>query len=116
MMNLLANIPLLMGMPGAGGAGGAGGGGSVTTTFITFALVIGIFYFLIIRPQNKRKKETQNMLSSLTKNDKIATIGGIRGVVQDVKEDTVIVKVDESTKMEFSKSAIATVLERKEAK
>lgn len=115
MMNLLANIPLLMGMPGTGGAGG-GGGGSVTTTFITFALVIGIFYFLIIRPQNKRKKETQNMLTSLTKNDKIATIGGIRGVVQDVKEDTVIVKVDESTKMEFSKSAIATVLERKEAK
>ena len=116
MMNFLVNIPILMGIPGAGGTGGSGGSGQVSTTFITFALVIGIFYFLIIRPQNKRKKETQSMLTSLTKNDKIATIGGIRGVVQDVKDDTVIVKVDDSTKMEFSKSAIATVLERKEAK
>ena len=81
-----------MGVP-AGGASGAsgGGGGGMTTTFITFALVIGIFYFLIIRPQNKRKKETQNMLSNLSKNDKIQTIGGIRGVVQDVKEDSVVV-------------------------
>ena len=116
MMNLLANLPILMGLPGGSASGGSGGSGQVTTTFITFALVIGIFYFLIIRPQNKRKKETKNMLSSLMKNDKIATIGGIRGVVQDVKEDTVIVKIDESTKMEFSKSAIATVLERKETK
>ena len=108
MMNFLVNMPLLMGMPGAGGAGGSGGS-APTTTFITFALVIGIFYFLIIRPQNKRKKETQSMLSSLQKNDKIATIGGIRGIVQDVKDDTVIVKVDDSTKMEFTKSAIASV-------
>jgi len=115
MMNFLANLPILMGVP-AGGASGSGGSGQVTTTFITFALVIGIFYFLIIRPQNKKKKETQSMLSSLSKNDKIVTIGGIRGIVQDVKDDTVIVKIDENTKMEFSKSAIANVLERKEAK
>jgi len=115
MINFLSNLPLLMGVPQGGGSA-SGGSGQVTTTFITFALVIGIFYFLIIRPQNKKKKDTQSMLSSLSKNDKIVTIGGIRGIVQDVKEDTVILKIDENTKMEFSKSAIANVLERKEAK
>ena len=105
-----------MGIPTGGTGGAGGGGGQVTTTFITFALVIGIFYFLIIRPQSKKKKETQNMLSSLAKNDKIVTIGGIRGTVQAVKDDAVVVKVDDNTKMEFSKSAIANVLERKESK
>ncbi len=115
MINVLANLPILMGIP-AGGSGGAGGGGQMTTTFITFALVIGIFYFLIIRPQSKKKKETKDMLSSLTKNDKIVTIGGIRGTVQAVKDDTVVVKIDDNLKMEFSKSAIANVLERKQSK
>jgi len=110
----LANLPLLLGAPAGGGGGQSGGSGQLVTTFITFGLVIVIFYFLIIRPQNKKKKETQNMLSSLRKNDKVATIGGIRGVVQVVKENTVVVKVDENTKLEFSKNAISNVLERKD--
>ena len=97
-------------------ASGAAGGGQVATTFVTFGLVIVIFYFLIIRPQNKKQKETKNMLAALKKNDKVATIGGIRGVCQSVKEDTVVVKVDDNTKMEFSKSAIASVLEVAEVK
>lgn len=110
----LADLPLLLGAPAAGGGGQSGGSGQLVTTFITFGLVIVIFYFLIIRPQNKKKKETQNMLSSLRKNDKVATIGGIRGVVLSVKENTVVVKVDENTKLEFSKNAISNVLERRD--
>ena len=111
----LANLPLAMGFGGGAAAGGeSGGSGQLVTTFITFGLVIVIFYFLIIRPQNKKKKETQNMLSSLQKNDKVATIGGIRGIVTAVKENTVVLKVDEATKLEFSKSAISNVLERKD--
>jgi len=102
-----------MGAP-AGGANASGGSGQLVTTFVTFGLVILIFYFLIIRPQNKKKKETQNMLSSLQLKDKVATIGGIRGVVQSVKENTVVLKVDDGTKIEFSKNAIANVLERKD--
>lgn len=100
------NFPLLQ----------AAGGGQITTTIITFGLVILIFYFLILRPQNKRQKETKNMLATLKKGDKVATIGGIRGIVQSVKEQTVVVKVDDNTKIEFTKSAVATVLERKESK
>ncbi len=100
------NMALLMGAP----AGGSASGGSMTTSLVTFALVIGIFYFLIIRPQNKKQKQTQAMINAMKKGDKVVTIGGIRGVVQSVKDDTVIIKVDDETKMEFNKSAVATVL------
>jgi len=99
---------LLMGAPQ--GADGATGGGNPLMTFLPFVAIIAIFYFLIIRPQNKKQKETQKMLSALKKGDKIVTIGGIHGTIQSVKEQTVIVKVDEETKLEFSRSAISTVL------
>ncbi|MDR2630143.1 MAG: preprotein translocase subunit YajC [Spirochaetaceae bacterium] len=93
-----------------GGTGGTGNSGDIFTTLIPFALIIGIFYFLIIRPQNKKQKETQRMLSALKKGDKIVTIGGIHGVIQSVKESSVVVKVDENTKVEFSRSAISSVV------
>ena len=102
------SLALLMGMPTGGGS--ASSSGSMTTSLVTFALVIGIFYFLIIRPQNKKQKETKAMIEAVKKNDKIVTIGGIRGTVHSVKEETVIVKVDDECKLEFSKSAISTVL------
>jgi preprotein translocase subunit YajC len=76
---------------------------------ILFAVIIAIFYFFIIRPQNKKQKETQRMLAALKKGDKIVTIGGIHGVIQNVKESSVVVKVDEGTKLEFSRSAISSV-------
>ncbi|MDR1107661.1 MAG: preprotein translocase subunit YajC [Spirochaetaceae bacterium] len=106
-MNTFA-FSLLMGVPG--GAGSGGGAGDMFTTLIPFALIIAIFYFLIIRPQNKKQKETQRMLSALKKGDKIVTIGGIHGTIQSVKESSVVVKVDENTKVEFSRSAISTVV------
>ena len=99
---------LLMGAPQGGE--GAGSGANPLMTFLPFLAIIAIFYFLMIRPQNKKQKETQKMLSQLKKGDKIVTIGGIHGTIQAVKEQTVIVKVDEDTKLEFSRSAISTVL------
>jgi len=73
-----------------------------------------IFYFLIIRPQRKKQKDTQSMLANVRKGDRVATVGGIRGTVQAVKESTVVLKVDDNVKIEFNKSAISTVLERRE--
>lgn len=90
--------------------------GSLLTTFIPFGLVIVIFYFLIIRPQNKKQKETERMLSALKKGDRVVTIGGIHGVIQAVKESTVVVKVDDATKLEFSRSAVSTVVSDAPAK
>jgi preprotein translocase subunit YajC len=94
----------------AAGAGAAQSGplGGIMS-FAPFILIIGIFYFLIIRPQNKKRKETEKMLSALKKGDKIVTIGGIHGTIQSAKETTVIVRVDDNTRIEFSRSAISTV-------
>lgn len=105
-------IPLLMGgaQQAQGAASGTSSGGmSGIMSFLPFVAIIAIFYFLIIRPQNKKQKETQKMLSALKKGDKIVTIGGIHGTIQTVKENTVIVKVDDGIKLEFSRSAISTV-------
>ena len=107
MTNLFTKLPLLMGVPEGGSAGGSG---QMVTTFITFGLVILIFYFLIIRPQNKKQKETKKMLSTLKKGDKVVSIGGIHGTVVAVKEQSTVVKVDDNTKLEFSKSAISSVV------
>jgi preprotein translocase subunit YajC len=105
-MNSLKTF-LLMAAPPDGGV--AGGSGNFITTLIPFALFIGIFYVFIIRPQNKKQKETQRMLSALKKGDRVVTIGGLHGVIQNVRESTVIIKVDENTKLEFSRSAVSSV-------
>lgn len=84
--------------------------GQMVSTLVTFGLVFVVFYFLIIRPQNKKQKEAKKMIDAVKKGDKVITIGGVHGTVHSVKEGTVIVKVDDDCRIEFSKSAIATVL------
>ncbi|NLJ47027.1 MAG: preprotein translocase subunit YajC [Treponema sp.] len=109
MNTLLTSIPVLQAP--------AGTTGSMMSTIVMFGLIFVIFYFLIIRPQNKKQKELQKMLAGIQKGDKIVTIGGIHGVVHAVKEGgTVVVKVDDACKIEFAKSAIATVLNRDSSK
>ena len=101
MNGFLAHLPLLQ-------EGAASG--QLLTMILPFGLIILVFYFLIIRPQNKKQKETKSMLAALKKNDKVVTIGGIRGTVVSVKEGAVVLKVADNIKMEFSKSAISNVL------
>jgi preprotein translocase subunit YajC len=114
-MNLSMFFPL-MAVPDAAAASGGGGIGSLVSSFVPFILIIGIFYLLIIRPQNKKQKEAQKMLANLKKGDRIITVGGIHGTIQSVKESSVIVKVDDYTKIEFSRSSISTVESGKEEK
>jgi preprotein translocase subunit YajC len=106
-MNLLTSF-LLMAAPDAQSAAGAAGGNPLIS-FLPFILIIGIFYFLIIRPQNKKQKDTQKMLDSLKKGDRVVSIGGIHGTIQSVKDKSVIVKIDDNVKIEFSRSAISSV-------
>ncbi len=89
--------------------------GGFAMSILPFVLIIGIFYFFIIRPQNKKQKETQKMLDTLKKGDKVITIGGIHGVIASVKEKTVIVKVDDNAKIEFNRSAVSGVVSDKPA-
>ena len=110
-MNQLA-LFLLMGAPGGGGQQG---GISSLVQFLPFVAIFAIFYFLMIRPQQKQRKETQRMLAELKKGDKIVTIGGVHGVIQSVRESSVILKVDENCKIEFTRSAIASVKEKGES-
>jgi preprotein translocase subunit YajC len=101
-------FPFLFGAAEGGAAGGAGGG---LMTILPFGLIILIFYFFIIRPQNKKQKETQKMISAVKKGDKVITIGGIHGLVSSTDEQTVVVKVDDDTKIKFNRSAIGSVVQ-----
>jgi preprotein translocase subunit YajC len=103
-------LPLLLGAGAGQGTGAPANPSSFITSLIPFAAIIAIFYFLIIRPQNKKQKETQRMLSALKKGDKITTIGGVHGTIVNVRESTVVVKVDDNVKIEFSRSAISGVV------
>lgn len=69
-----------------------------------------IMYFLMIRPQQKRERERQSMLSSISKGDSIVTTGGICGTVVGLSEERVVLRVDENVTMEFVRGAIAQVL------
>ena len=71
---------------------------------------IGIFYFLLIRPNKKRQKEQQNLLNSLKEGTEVITIGGIKGTIAFVGEDYVELRVDKGVKLTFRKSAIANVI------
>ena len=111
-MNIFAaNLPVLMGAPGGTAAQAGSGTGQLVTTIITFGLVFVVFYFLIIRPQSKKQKETKRMLAALKKGDRVVTAGGIRGTVTSLRDDVVVLKVDTNTKIEFNRSAISSVVQ-----
>ena len=75
--------------------------------FMPLILMFVVFYFLLIRPQQKRQKELREMIQNLKKGDRIVTSGGVIGTVAGIQEDYVILKVgDAETKMEVLKSAI----------
>ncbi len=92
-----------------------GGFGDPTFIFM-MAIMFAIVYFLMLRPQQKKAKETQNMLNNLKKGDKVLTIAGIVGVVGNVKDSSVMVKVADNTVLEFKKAAITAVINEKEEK
>ncbi|MCA9726414.1 MAG: preprotein translocase subunit YajC [Candidatus Eisenbacteria bacterium] len=68
-----------------------------------------IFYFLLLRPQQKRQRQAQKMLESLKRGDQVVTSGGIHGTILNVKDDVVVLKIDENVKIEVSKSAVTGV-------
>ena len=77
---------------------------------LMMVLFVGVFYFLLIRPQQKRQKEAQKMMNALKRGDRVLTSGGIYATVWDVKDDRVVVKLSEELKVEVAKSAIQAVV------
>ena len=72
-------------------------------------IMVGVFYFMIIRPENKRKKEAEQLRSNIKNGDKVITIGGITGKVVDVKENTFVIETGaDQVRIEFAKWALST--------
>ena len=89
---------------------GAATSGGMGSTILMIVLMIAIFYFLMIRPENKRKKQAEEMRSSLKKGDWLTTIGGVYGRVVAITDRTVVIETSEDrVRIEFLKSAIGSV-------
>ena len=83
-------------------AGGMGG------TVVMMAVMLGLMYFMLIRPENKRKKEAEEMRASLKAGDEVTTIGGVTGTVVDVKENKFVLETGaDRVRIEFSKFALS---------
>src|ERR1700739_1737111 len=89
-------------------AGTPGGGGGLP--LLLSLLVHLLLYLVMIRPQQKRQKQWQEMLSSIKAGDRVTTAGGIRGIILSIKDDAIIIRVaPDNLKLEVAKSAIASV-------
>jgi len=97
---------VFMFMAPSGGDAGQG----LFSTLLMFALIIGIFYFMILRPQQKRQKDRQKLLDALKKGDKVITAGGMYGTIAGIDEKTVLVQVADNVKMKFERSSITSVV------
>ncbi len=93
----------------------APGGGLIT--MLPILLVIPLLYLMMIRPQQKRQKQWQEMLSGIKSGDRITTTGGIRGTIISLKDDTIVIRVPpDNLKLEIAKNAIASVTQEDAAK
>ncbi len=92
--------------------GGKGGGGAFMQLIIPFGLMFAIMYFLMIRPQKKKEKERKEMITRMRKNDKVVTSGGVHGKIVTLKENTVLINIDEAKdiNMKIDRNSIAMVI------
>lgn len=81
---------------------------------ILFGIVAVLFYFLLIRPQQLKQKEHQKLVEAVKTGDKVVTSAGIHGIVSNVKEATILLKVADNVKIEMDKAAVATVIKASE--
>ena len=88
---------------------GMDAGAGMGSTMLMLVIMIGVFYFMLIRPENKRKKEAEQTRNSIKKGDQVTTIGGIVGTVVDVKEDKFVMETGaDQVRIEFTKWAISS--------
>lgn len=100
-------IAYAMGQGGANGASGAAGG---FASFIPLILMFVIFYFLLIRPQQKKSREHRDMIANLKKGDRIVTGGGIHGRVTGVSDQTLTVEIADKVRVKLNRGSVAAVL------
>ncbi|MEW6749940.1 MAG: preprotein translocase subunit YajC [Candidatus Latescibacterota bacterium] len=99
----------LIGTAHAMGAPPEGGGGNPVASLLPFVLMFVVLYLLILRPQMRKQKAQQRMIDELEKGDEIVTSGGIHGIILNIKDDIVVVKIAENVKVELSRGAVSRV-------
>lgn len=105
----MIGLAFAMGTP-PGGA--AGGGQSAITSLIPLVIMFGIFYFLLIRPQQKKAKEHKALLDALKKGDQVVTAGGMHGKITSVEDNVVTIEVANNVNIKFNKGHVAAVIDK----
>src|ERR671914_426253 len=91
--------------------GGSGGSPALLPQLVFFAAIFAIFYFLLIRPQQKQRRDRERMLSAMKKGDRVVTSSGLHGTVTGIGEHTVTLRVADQVKLEFDRAAIGRIVE-----
>jgi preprotein translocase subunit YajC len=86
-----------------------GSGPGLMANVVLFGSIILIFYFMIIRPQQKRQKERQKMVENMKKGDKVVTTGGIHGIISGMDEKTVLVQIADNVKVKLDKGSVTII-------
>ena len=97
---------------GGGGAGGAGGQGGGFGAFVPLILMFAIFYFLLIRPQQKKAKAHREMVAALKKGDKVVSSGGLHGVVTGVTDDVITMEIAPKVRVKVSRGSVSGVINK----
>jgi preprotein translocase subunit YajC len=104
-VNSMMSVAYALGTsPAAGGQGG-----SQYMSIVMLVAIVGIFYFLMIRPQQKRAKEHKNFLENLKKGDKIITSGGLYGTITGITDDAITIEIAEKVRVKVEKGTVATM-------
>ena len=95
-------------VPGGGAPGG--GAGSGVTQILFFAAIFAIFYFLLIRPQQRQKKERAQMIAAVKRGDRVVTTGGLHGTIVGLNEQTVVLRIADQVRVEVDRAALGRVV------
>ena len=107
MDSLLVTLAMMGGQP-------AEGGGNPVQMFVPMIIIFAIFYFMLIRPQQRKEKERRGMIEQVKSGDRVMFSGGILGNVTNTKDNTVIVKIADGVKVEVARGGIQRVLDKDE--
>ena len=98
--------------PGMGG--GEGEGGSPLIAALPFVLIFGLFYLLILRPQQKQSRQKENMMKSIKRGDKVVTAGGIHGRVVNAEEDLLTIEISKGVNIQISRANISALIDNQD--
>jgi len=107
MLNVIGNLAM------AGGAlGGHGQKGGLLASLVPLVVIFGIFYFLLIRPQQKQQKKHREMVSNLKKGEKVVTRGGMHGTIHGIADNIITLELAEGVHVKFNRDAVAGIVDK----